>query len=155
MVYKASGGILNLFSSGKQWFQDEMISHTADKSVTCTIVGDGMVGKSQLCKTFVGDLTIEDYKATVTDEHHVLTQLMGDKYSLRIVDSSGQVSSVLNTGLFNIMHMCKTSSKVVFFHFYYYYYLIKFCLTFSKSFTKLVLVSDFDHALHIHKATLS
>lgn len=69
-----------------------MISQVGEKTVTCTIVGDGMVGKSQLCKTFVGDLTIEDYKATVTDEHEVLIKLMGDKYSLRIVDSSGQVS---------------------------------------------------------------
>ncbi|XP_063428500.1 cdc42 homolog [Mytilus trossulus] len=67
-----------------------MISQVSDKTVTCTIVGDGMVGKSQICKTFIGDLTIEDYEATVTNEHSVLTQFMGDKYTLRIVDSSGQ-----------------------------------------------------------------
>ena len=69
-----------------------MVLHASDKSVSCTIVGDGMVGKTQICKTFVGDETADDYQATVTDEYTATTQMMGDKYTIRIVDSSGQVS---------------------------------------------------------------
>ena len=69
-----------------------MISHDSEKSVTCTIIGDGMVGKTEICQTFCGNTTSEEYKATVTDEFMVSTQMMGDKYMIKIVDSSGQVS---------------------------------------------------------------
>ena len=67
-----------------------MISHRSEKTITCTIVGDGMVGKTTICQTFAGKSASEDYKATVTDEFTVKTQVMGDKYMIRIIDSSGQ-----------------------------------------------------------------
>ena len=72
-----------------------MISHGSEKTITCTIVGDGMVGKTTICQTFAGKSACEDYKATVTDEFTVKTQVMGDKYMIRIIDSSGQVSFLL------------------------------------------------------------
>jgi GTPase SAR1 family protein len=45
-----------------------MISHGSEKSVNCTIIGDGMVGKTEICQTFSGEKNSEEYKATVTDE---------------------------------------------------------------------------------------
>ena len=69
----------------------KMISHESEKTVTCTIVGDGMVGKTHICKTFLGKKTSQSYQATVNDEYTVSTEMIGSKYNIRILDTSGQV----------------------------------------------------------------
>ena len=69
-----------------------MISHGSEKIVTCTIVGDGMVGKTHICKTFAGTRTSKDYEATVTEEYNVPVKMLGDNYTIKIIDTSGQVS---------------------------------------------------------------
>ena len=69
-----------------------MLTHENDKTVVCPIVGDGMVGKTQICKTFAGSQTADDYTATVSDLYTVPTYMMGSDYIIKIVDSSGQVS---------------------------------------------------------------
>jgi hypothetical protein len=58
-----------------------------------------LLGKTEICQTFSGEKNSEEYKATVTDEFMVSTQMMGDKYMIKIVDSSGQVSFLNNQTL--------------------------------------------------------
>ena len=72
----------------------KMISHESEKPVTFTIVGDGMVGKTHICKTFAGKKTSQSYQATVNDEYTVSTEMIGNKYNIRILDTSGQVSHI-------------------------------------------------------------
>ncbi|CAC5357306.1 Ras-like GTP-binding protein RhoL [Mytilus coruscus] len=67
-----------------------MLTHENDKTVMCPIVGDGMVGKTQICKTFAGSQTSDDYTATVSDLYTVPTYMLGSNYVIKIVDSSGQ-----------------------------------------------------------------
>lgn len=60
--------------------------------VKCTILGDGMVGKTCLSKTFVEDQFPDRYVATVTGNYTGSVAAYGDQYTVDIRDTNGQVS---------------------------------------------------------------
>ncbi|XP_061193437.1 cdc42 homolog [Saccostrea echinata] len=59
-------------------------------SVQCSLVGDGMVGKSSLAKAITGQSLDEGYTATTEESYSASISVKGDTYSLNILDSSGQ-----------------------------------------------------------------
>ena len=63
--------------------------------VQCTIVGDGMVGKSCLSLAFAKSAVPEGYVATVFENYAGKMMKNGDEYTISIFDSAGQVSTVL------------------------------------------------------------
>jgi len=78
---------------------EKMVVETAQpvRTVQCTVVGDGMVGKTCLALAFArttapGD---EDYVATVFENYAGRAHVNGDEYTVSIFDSAGQVSTLL------------------------------------------------------------
>ena len=62
--------------------------------INCTLVGDGMVGKTSLAQVFSGQDASEKYEATVFNNFAGLATVGGDQYTVNIFDSAGEVSSV-------------------------------------------------------------
>lgn len=60
--------------------------------VQCSLVGDAMIGKSSLAKAITGQNFDEGYIATTEDSYSASLSVAGDKYSLSILDLSGQVN---------------------------------------------------------------
>ena len=60
-------------------------------TVQCSLVGDAMIGKSSLAKAITGEQFQEGYIATTEDNYSASLSVAGDKYSLSILDLSGQV----------------------------------------------------------------
>ena len=60
--------------------------------VQCTVVGDGMVGKSSLSLAFTNEAPKGDYVATVFENYAGKTSVSGDEYTVGIFDSAGQVN---------------------------------------------------------------
>lgn len=58
--------------------------------VQCSLVGDAMIGKSSLAKAITGQNFDEGYIATTEDSYSASLSVAGDKYSLSILDLSGQ-----------------------------------------------------------------
>lgn len=58
--------------------------------VQCTVVGDGMVGKSSLSLAFTNEPSLGDYVATVFENYAGKTNVAGDEYTVGIFDSAGQ-----------------------------------------------------------------
>ena len=50
-----------------------------------------MVGKSSLVKCFVGESTSGDYIATISDNYSGDASFIGEKYTVYISDSTGEV----------------------------------------------------------------
>lgn len=65
--------------------------------VQCTVVGDGMVGKSSLSLAFTSETVQSDYIATVFENYAAKTKVAGDEYTVGIFDSAGQVNRQLFT----------------------------------------------------------
>ena len=63
--------------------------------VQCTVVGDGMVGKSSLSLAFTNEPPKGDYIATVFENYAGKTNVAGDEYTVGIFDSAGQVIIVV------------------------------------------------------------
>lgn len=61
-------------------------------TVKCTILGDGMVGKTCLEKAFVGGQFPDIYVATVTGNYTGSVAAYCDQYPVDIKDTNGQVS---------------------------------------------------------------
>lgn len=59
--------------------------------VQCTVVGDGMVGKSSLSLAFTSEPPQGDYVATVFENYAGKLKVAGDEYTVGIFDSAGQV----------------------------------------------------------------
>ncbi|XP_062568641.1 cdc42 homolog [Saccostrea cucullata] len=59
-------------------------------SVQCSLVGDGMVGKSSLAKAITGQGLDDGYIATTEDSYSASITVKEDTYSLNILDLSGQ-----------------------------------------------------------------
>ncbi|XP_045184437.1 cdc42 homolog [Mercenaria mercenaria] len=63
----------------------------AQKVVNCTIIGDGMVGKTSLALAFVNKQPPgEAYVATVFDNYAGTVSVHGEQYTVGIFDSPGQ-----------------------------------------------------------------
>ncbi|OWF50815.1 ras-like GTP-binding protein RhoL [Mizuhopecten yessoensis] len=60
------------------------------KNVICTLVGDGMVGKTCLAKVFADKVFPDQYVATVQDRYSGQAWFAGDQYSITITDSAGE-----------------------------------------------------------------
>lgn len=63
--------------------------------IQCTVVGDGMVGKTCLSLAFSKMSTPGNYVATVFENYAGKTNVNGDDYTISIFDSAGQVSTYL------------------------------------------------------------
>ncbi|XP_061193370.1 rho-related GTP-binding protein RhoQ-like [Saccostrea echinata] len=59
-------------------------------SVGCSVVGDGMVGKSSLIQTFVNKVPSEGYLATVVENFVASVSAYGDHYLVNITDFGGE-----------------------------------------------------------------
>ncbi|XP_045187609.1 cdc42 homolog [Mercenaria mercenaria] len=60
------------------------------KIVQCSVVGDGLVGKTSLVKKFVHNKHTENYVATVFDNFAGDVAVAGDKYTVSVFDTAGQ-----------------------------------------------------------------
>lgn len=58
--------------------------------IQCTVVGDGMVGKTCLSLAFSKLSTPDNYVATVFDNYAGKAHVNGDEYTVSIFDSAGQ-----------------------------------------------------------------
>ncbi|XP_033734165.1 rho-related GTP-binding protein RhoH-like [Pecten maximus] len=67
-----------------------MVVTMAGKNVCCTLVGDGMVGKTCLAKVFTDKTFPDQYVATVQDSYSGQAWFAGDQYSITITDSAGE-----------------------------------------------------------------
>lgn len=63
-----------------------------DRTINCCIVGDGMVGKSSIVKSFVGQTAPGSYVATISDNYSGDVSITGVHYTVSISDSTGEVS---------------------------------------------------------------
>lgn len=63
----------------------------SDLSVYCSVVGDGMVGKSSLIQSFVHREPPRGYIATVVENYDALVSDYGDTYMVSITDFGGEV----------------------------------------------------------------
>lgn len=61
------------------------------KTIQCTVVGDGMVGKTCLAKTFTGESLDEKYVATIFDNYAGKMSVSGDQYTISVFDCAGEV----------------------------------------------------------------
>lgn len=70
-----------------------MVVKSGDKNmIQCTIVGDGMVGKTCLSLAFSKMSAPGNYVATVFENYAGKANVNGDDYTISIFDSAGQVS---------------------------------------------------------------
>lgn len=60
------------------------------KIVNCSVVGDGLVGKTSLVKKFAHNKHSENYVATVFDNFAGDVAVAGDKYTVSVFDTAGQ-----------------------------------------------------------------
>ncbi|XP_045168484.1 cell division control protein 42 homolog [Mercenaria mercenaria] len=65
-------------------------SEESRNMIQCTVVGDGMVGKTCLSLAFSKLSAPHDYVATVFDNYAGKTNVNGDEYTVSIFDSAGQ-----------------------------------------------------------------
>jgi small GTP-binding protein len=61
------------------------------KSVQCTVVGDGFVGKSCMVQKIMNGQFHEEYIATLKDDYSTNISINGDRYDLTITDIAGEV----------------------------------------------------------------
>lgn len=61
------------------------------KSVQCTVIGDGFVGKSCLVQKIADGQFHEEYIATLKDDYNTNILINGDHYDLSITDIAGEV----------------------------------------------------------------
>lgn len=60
------------------------------RTVRCTLIGDGMVGKTCLAKVFSDKTFPDQYVATVQDSYSGQAWFGGDQYNISITDSAGE-----------------------------------------------------------------
>ena len=62
--------------------------------IRCTLLGDGMVGKTCLAKSFTGQGFPQRYIATVQESYSGSTYMDGAKYNMQLNDIAGEVGVV-------------------------------------------------------------
>ncbi|XP_033736432.1 rho-related protein racD-like [Pecten maximus] len=60
------------------------------KPINCTLVGDGMVGKTSIVHTYIGKGMDTKYVATVFENYAGGTSIDGERYTVSIYDPAGQ-----------------------------------------------------------------
>lgn len=74
------------------------------KSIHCTVVGDGFVGKSSLVQKFINGTFNQNYIATLKDDYMAKVSANGDVYRLNVADIAGEVSwSLISSYCFQIV----------------------------------------------------
>lgn len=68
--------------------------HLSDmkKPISCTVIGDGMVGKTCLSEVFSQQTMPQEYVSTVFNNYAGKSTVGGDNYVVSIFDSAGEVS---------------------------------------------------------------
>lgn len=61
------------------------------KSLQCSILGDGFVGKSCLVERFLGGEFNQEYVATLQDNYTTTCKVNGDNLEMNITDMAGEV----------------------------------------------------------------
>lgn len=90
-----------------------------DKVVRCTVVGDGLVGKTGLVKKFVSGQFSPEYVATLKDDYSAQLFASGDVYNLHVTDIAGEVctcTSYLKKSSFQLGLKCVCFRKNLHFH---------------------------------------
>jgi small GTP-binding protein len=67
--------------------------HLSDmkRPISCTVIGDGMVGKTCLSEVFSQQTMPQEYVSTVFNNYAGKSTVGGDKYVVSIFDSAGEV----------------------------------------------------------------
>ncbi|XP_022332765.1 rho-related GTP-binding protein RhoJ-like [Crassostrea virginica] len=60
------------------------------KPISCTVIGDGMVGKTCLAEVFSGLTMPQEYVSTVFNNYAGRSTVGGDKYVVSVFDSAGE-----------------------------------------------------------------
>lgn len=71
-----------------------MVLTVMEQTIQCCIVGDGMVGKSSIIKSFIEQSTPGDYVATISDSYSGDASFIGVNYNVSISDCTGEVSII-------------------------------------------------------------
>lgn len=66
---------------------------SVNKSLQCSVVGDGFVGKSCLVERFLGGEFNSEYVATLQDDYIAKCNVNGDSLEMNITDFAGEVGS--------------------------------------------------------------
>ncbi|OWF50814.1 cdc42 homolog [Mizuhopecten yessoensis] len=67
-----------------------MVMSLYNSGVQCTVVGDGMVGKTCLGRSFADQTFPVNYVATVMDTYRGTTYVDGNKYGITLTDMAGE-----------------------------------------------------------------
>ncbi|VDI74403.1 cell division control protein 42 homolog [Mytilus galloprovincialis] len=67
-----------------------MVLTVMEQTIQCCIVGDGMVGKSSIIKSFIEQSTPGDYVATISDSYSGDASFIGVNYTVSISDCTGE-----------------------------------------------------------------
>lgn len=94
----------------------------SDLSICCSVVGDGMVGKSSLIQSFVHQEPPSGYLATVVENYDALMSVYGDNYLVSITDFGGEVGYwVFCCNIKNTIFVFVTQTDVQLYEFIYIY----------------------------------
>ena len=69
-----------------------MVLTVEKRGMSCTVVGDGMVGKTSLVSMFTEKQFPDTYIATVQNHFNGTSWYGGDQYDVNIIDCAGQVN---------------------------------------------------------------
>ncbi|XP_033734166.1 cell division control protein 42 homolog [Pecten maximus] len=71
-----------------------MVMSVYESGVQCTLVGDGMVGKTCLARSFADRTFPVNYVATVMDKYNGTTYVDGNKYGITLTDMAGEHEAI-------------------------------------------------------------
>ncbi|XP_069117251.1 cell division control protein 42 homolog [Argopecten irradians] len=74
-----------------------MVMSVYKSGVQCTLVGDGMVGKTCLARSFADRTFPVNYVATVMDKYSGTTYVDGNKYGITLTDMAGEHDVITNS----------------------------------------------------------
>lgn len=83
-----------------------MVLIVMEQTIQCCIVGDGMVGKSSIIKSFIEQSTPGDYVATISDSYSGDASFIGVNYTVSISDCTGEVSIIKIMSTLVIFSVC-------------------------------------------------
>ncbi|XP_048734874.2 ras-related C3 botulinum toxin substrate 3-like [Ostrea edulis] len=76
------------------------------KSFHCTVVGDGLVGKSCLVERFLGGDFTNEYVATLQDDYTTKCNLNGDNLNMNITDIAGEHEDLASLDVPDVYIVC-------------------------------------------------
>nr|XP_022334152.1 rac-like GTP-binding protein ARAC7 [Crassostrea virginica] len=76
------------------------------KSIHCTVVGDGFVGKSSLVQKFINGTFNQNYIATLKDDYMAKVSANGDVFNLNVADIAGEHEDLSSISTSDIFIVC-------------------------------------------------